>query len=198
MIDQVELMRIVERLRGDAVVVPAMRGNVGWVEVSNDVTRDVPASGAMGKTNSFALGVALAQPQTKVIIFDGDGSLLMNLGALVTTANKGPKNLYHFVMDNGVYATTGGQEVPGAGVTDYAEMGRAAGYAHSYAFDDLEDFATQAEQILSQEGPVLIAVKTIPNIQPPDERAAGRGAPARRTPDAIADLMEEFGVAAAR
>ena len=50
MIDQVELMRIVERLRGDAVVVPAMRGNVGWVEVSNNVKRDVPASGAMGKT----------------------------------------------------------------------------------------------------------------------------------------------------
>ena len=198
MIDQVELMRIVEGLRGDAVVVPAMRGNVGWVEVSNNVKRDMPASGAMGKTNSFALGVALARPDTKVIIFDGDGSLLMNLGALVTTANKGPKNLYHFVMDNGVYATTGGQEVPGAGTTDYADMARAAGYAHSYNFDDLEDFATQAEQILSQEGPVLISVKTIPNIRPPDERAASRGAPARRTPDAIADLMEEFGVAAAR
>ena len=48
MIDQVELMRIVEHHRQDAVVVPAMRANVGWAEVSNDVTRDVPASGAMG------------------------------------------------------------------------------------------------------------------------------------------------------
>ena len=57
----------------------------------------------------MALGIALAKPDTKVILFDGDGSLLMNLGSLVTIGNKAPKNLVHFVMDNGVYATTGGQ-----------------------------------------------------------------------------------------
>ena len=194
MIDQVELMRIVERHRQDAVVVPAMRANVGWAEVSNDIARDVPASGAMGKTNSFALGVALAKPEEKVIIFDGDGSLLMNLGALVTIANKAPTNLYHFVMDNGVYATTGGQEVPGSESTDYEGLGKSAGYANSYSFDNLEDFATQAEQILSEEGPTLIAVKTVPNIRYPEDRIAGRGGANRRTPEAIQDLMEEFGV----
>ena len=198
MIDQVEMMRIIEKLRGDAVVVPAMRANVGWAEVSNNVKRDVPASGAMGKTGSFGLGVALARPESKVIVFDGDGSLLMNLGCLVTAANKAPKNFYHFVMDNGVYATTGGQEVPGAGTTDYAELGRAAGYAHTYQFDDLEDFATQAEEILNQEGPVLIACKVVPNIRLPEDRAAGRGAPTRRLPQAISELMEDFGVAAGR
>ncbi len=193
MIDQVEMMRIIERLRGDAVVVPAMRANLGWTEVSNNVTRDVPASGAMGKTCSFALGVALAQPETKVIIFDGDGSLLMNLGALITTANKAPKNLYHFVMDNGVYATTGGQPVPGAGTTSYSDLGRAAGYAHAYFFDDLEDFATQAEEVFDQEGPVLVWVKVIPNVRPTSERAASRGAaPPRRAPQAIKELKEEF------
>ena len=195
MIDQVEMMRIVEQLRGDAVVVPAMRANIGWAEVSNNVIRDVPASGAMGKTNSFALGVALAKPEEKVIIFDGDGSLLMNLGALVTIANKAPRNLYHFVMDNGVYATTGGQEVPGAQTTDYAAMGLSAGYARTYSFDNLEDFATQAEQILNEDGPTLIAVKTVPNIRYPEERAARAGSPAaRRTPQAITELMEEWGV----
>jgi len=198
MIDQVEMMRIIEKLQGDAVVVPAMRANVGWAEVSNNVRRDVPVSGAMGKTCSFGLGVALARPETKVIVFDGDGSLLMNLGSLVTTANKSPKNFYHFVMDNGVYATTGGQEVPGAGTTDYAELGRAAGYAHTYEFDDLEDFATQAEEIMNQEGPVLIACKVVPNIRLPEDRASGRGAPARRAPQAISELMEDFGVAAGR
>ena len=194
MIDQVELMRIVERHRQDAVVVPAMRANVGWAEVSNHIERDVPASGAMGKTNSFALGVALAKPEEKVIIFDGDGSLLMNLGALVTIANKAPTNLYHFVMDNGVYATTGGQDVPGAESTDYEGLGKSAGYANSYSFDNLEDFATQAEQILSEDGPTLIAVKTIPNIRYSEDRIAGRGGSNRRTPEAIQDLMAEFGV----
>ena len=92
MIDQIEMMRLIENLRGDAIVVPAMRANVGWSQVSNNINRDVPASGAMGKTCSFGFGLALARPDTKVIVFDGDGSLLMNLGALVTTATKAPKN----------------------------------------------------------------------------------------------------------
>ncbi|MFQ6029657.1 MAG: thiamine pyrophosphate-dependent enzyme [Dehalococcoidia bacterium] len=192
MIDQVELMRIVEKMRGDAIVVPAMRANVGWREVSNDPVRDVPASNAMSKTGVFGLGIALAQPQTKVIVFDGDGSLLMNLGSLVTIANKTPTNFYHFVMDNGVYATTGGQDVPGAGQTDYAEMGRSAGYASAYSFDNLEDFATQAEQILNADGPVLIAVKTIPNIRYSEERAAGAGAPVRRMPQSVTELQAEL------
>ncbi len=194
MIDQVEMMRIVEKFRDNAVVVPAMRANIGWAEVSNNVVRDVPASGAMGKTNSFALGVALARPDEKVIIFDGDGSLLMNLGALVTIANKSPRNLYHFVVDNGVYATTGGQEVPGAENTDYAGLGQSAGYAHTYSFDNLEDFATQAEDILSEEGPTLIAVKTVPNIRYPDERMGNQGGRSRRTPQAVQELMAEFGL----
>jgi len=194
MIDQVDLMKVIEKLRHDAVVIPTMRANIGWVQVSNNIKRDTPISGAMGKASSFALGLCLAQPSSKVILFDGDGSLLMNLGSLVTVGNKGPKNLYHFVMDNGVYATTGGQDVPGAGVTDYAAMARAAGYTHSYEFSDLEDFATQAEEVLNQEGPVMVSIKSVPNIRPPQERASTRGAPARRTPEAIADLMEEFGV----
>ena len=192
MIDQIEMMRLIENLRGDAIVVPAMRANVGWSQVSNNIDRDVPASGAMGKTCSFALGLALARPETKIIVFDGDGSLLMNLGALVTTATKAPKNFYHFVMDNGVYATTGGQEVPGAGTIDYAEMGRSAGYVHSHQFDNLEDFATQVSDIMNEEGPVLVACKIIPNIRYSEERATSSGPVTRRTPEAIETLIEEF------
>ena len=146
----------------------------------------------MGKASSVALGLALSQPDTKVILFDGDGSLLMNLGSLVTIANKGPKNLVHFVMDNGVYATTGGQEVPGVGVADYADLATSAGYARSYRFDDLEDFVTRAEEVFSQEGPVFVAAKVIPDIRLPEERAAGGQ---RRTPEAVLDLREEFAAA---
>ena len=91
-----------------------MRAGIGWAEVSNNPKRDIGVSGAMGKTSSFALGLSLAQPNTKIIVYDGDGSLLMNLGTLVTIGNKAPKNLYHFLIDNGVYATTGGQDVPEA------------------------------------------------------------------------------------
>ncbi|MCH9018018.1 MAG: thiamine pyrophosphate-binding protein [Chloroflexi bacterium] len=192
MIDQVEMMRAIEKLRGDAIMVPVFRANVAWSKVTNNVKRDIPVGGAMGKGSSFALGLALAQPDTKVILFDGDGSLLMNLGSLVTIANKGAKNLVHFVMDNGVYATTGGQEVPGAQVADYADLAKAAGYAHTYQFDNLEDFVTQAEEIFSQEGPVFVAAKVTPDIRLPEERAAGG---TRRTPEAVIDLMAELGTA---
>ena len=192
MIDQVEMMRAIERFRGDAVVVPVFRANGAWAKVTNNVKRDIPVGGAMGKASSVALGLALSQPETKVILFDGDGSLLMNLGSLVTIANKGPKNLVHFVMDNGVYATTGGQEVPGVGVADYADLATSAGYAHSYRFDDLEDFVTRAEEVFSQEGPVFVAAKVIPDIRLPEERAAGGQ---RRTPEGVLDLREEFAAA---
>jgi len=189
MIDQVEMMQAIEKLRGDAVVVPVFRANVAWSRVTNNVRRDIPVGGAMGKGSSVALGIALSQPNTQVILFDGDGSLLMNLGSLVTIANQAPRNLVHFVMDNGVYATTGGQDVPGAGVTDYADLARAAGYPHTYKFDNLEDFVTQAEEIFNQDGPTFVAAQVIPDIRLPEERAAGR---TRRTPEAVIDLREEF------
>ncbi|GIS82989.1 MAG: hypothetical protein CM1200mP15_16210 [Dehalococcoidia bacterium] len=68
---------------------------------------------------------APAQPDKKVLILDGDGSLLMNLGSLVTLSNKSPKNLYHFLFNNNVYAVTGGQPIPGAEVSDLGGYGES-------------------------------------------------------------------------
>ena len=87
MIDQLELMRILERIRGDAVVMPVFRANGAWSQVSNNPILDVPIGtlefpAVMGIGSSFALGLSLARPETKIILFDGDGSLLMNLGSL--------------------------------------------------------------------------------------------------------------------
>ena len=192
MIDQVEMMKTIQKLRGDAIVVPVFRASGAWSKVTKNQKRDIPVGGAMGKGSSVALGIALAQPNIKVILFDGDGSLLMNLGSLVTIANKAPKNLVHFVMDNGVYATTGGQDVPGVGLTEYADMAKSAGYAHAYEFDNLEDFVTQAEEVLSKEGPVFVATKVVPDIRLAAERAAGGQ---RRTPEAVLDLMDELATA---
>ncbi len=199
MIDQIEMMRVVEKLRSDAVVMSVFRANVAWTQVTHNPKRDVPVGtyefpAAMGIASSLALGLCLARPGTKVIVFDGDGSLLMNLGSLVTIANKAPKNLYHFVMDNGVYATTGGQDVPGAGRVSYSEMAWAAGYAHSFEFDDLEEFSSRSAEVLSLEGPVLVCVKSIPDIRPPHGRLAVRRAEVPpQAPQEIKNLLEEFG-----
>ena len=199
MIDQMEMMRVLEKLRGDAVVVAVFRAHVAWTQVTNNPRRDVPIGtlefpAAMGVASPFALGFCLARPDTKVIVLDGDGSLLLNLGSLVTIANQGPKNLYHFVMNNGVYATTGGQKVPGAGRSSFTGMAQAAGYAHAYEFDDLEEFTNRAAEVLSREGPVLVSVKAVPSIRSPGQR--GRDIPTtslKHRPQAIDFLLEQFG-----
>lgn len=198
MIDQLELMRVLEKFRGNAVVMPVFRANLAWNQVSKNPLRDVPIGtfefpAVMGIGSSFALGLSLARPETKVILFDGDGSLLMNLGSLVTVANQGPKNLYHFVMDNGVYATTGGQETPGTNPASYTDLARAAGYAACYEFHELEDFACRAEEVMGREGPVMVCVKTVPNIRGPrDGSAPVPNQVVGARPQAISNLLAEF------
>ena len=199
MIDQLELMRIVERIRGDAVVMPVFRANGAWSQVSNKPIRDVPIGtldfpAAMGIGSSFALGLSLARPETKIILFDGDGSLLMNLGSLVTVGNKAPQNLYHFVLNNGVYATTGGQDTPGTNSASYAQLARSAGYAAVFEFNELADFDNQAEDVLRKPGPVMICVKTVPDIRGP-QQPGGPVNPevVRGRPQAISNLLKEFG-----
>ena len=109
----------------------------------------------MGLASSMGLGLAVSLPKEKVTVLDGDGSVLMNLGSLATVAGMGPKNMFHFVFNNGIYAITGGQPVPAPGVK-YAEVAKACGYSASYRFEDTETFDNTLPKILQSEGPVLI------------------------------------------
>lgn len=70
-----------------------------------DSERNIYVPGSMGLASSIGLGVAVAQPTTRVVVIDGDASLLMNLGSIVTIGNKQPTNLLHIVLDNGAYAS---------------------------------------------------------------------------------------------
>ncbi len=71
--------------------------------------------GAMGQGSSHALGLALGRPDKKIVVFDGDGSLLMNLGSLVTIGNQAPKNYIHCLCENGCYETNGSVLTPNSG-----------------------------------------------------------------------------------
>ncbi|HJO82156.1 MAG: thiamine pyrophosphate-dependent enzyme [SAR202 cluster bacterium] len=182
MIHMRDAMRAVLSHRSDDVVLATETSVGAWSDVSTDVTLDL-AVPAMSKGSSIALGVALAQPDRRVILWDGDGSLLMNLGAIITVAGQAPANFYHIVLDNGVYAMTGGQPVPNAGNLDYQGMGKSAGYARTCEFDNLEDWTNEIGNVLDQGGPVLIVMKTVPeptdwkvNPPPPERplREAGR------------------------
>ena len=168
MIKNIAACRAIEDRRGDAFVITTMgAGNArfGWPQVTRNEADDIPVAGAMGKASSFALGLALAQPNRRVIIMDGDGSLVMNLGTLTTISEKAPSNLYHFVFENGVYAVTGGQPIPGEGKINFKDMAQSAGYPATYDFDNLEDLTTNLDIIFQQKGPVLINLRIVPEIE---------------------------------
>src|SRR4029453_15511185 len=100
---------------------------------------------AMGLASSIGLGLALHLPREKVVVLDGDGSVLMNLGTLATLARYRPANLVHFIFDNGSLLSTGGLDAPTtSGITDLAAIARGAGIEHVAAVDSVIDFGEAA------------------------------------------------------
>ena len=195
MIKNADAVKILDQHRDESVIVTTMTaGNfkVGLPSVSQREELDFPMGGCMGKASSIGLGLALAHPERKVMVLDGDGSLLMNLGTLVTISNKAPENLYHFVFENGVYAVTGGQPIPGEGKASFQGMAREAGYLAAYEFDDTEELATNIESILGQKGPVLVCLKIAPEIENTPVQFRPR-AP-RSSLMAMDDLAKVFGI----
>lgn len=155
-------IQIIADNQSDQVVVTTMSTAREWPSDPEHQELHLPVYGCMGKASSFGLGVALGAPNRQVLVLDGDGSLLMNLGTLVTVAAQAPKNLVHVVFDNGTYDTSGGQPVPGANRVDFPGLARSAGYRAAYAFEDADEFARQLPDILTQDGPILIALKVEP------------------------------------
>ena len=195
MITNQDAVRVIDSKRNGSIVVPTMNANnvnFGLPTVTTDQKLDLPVSGAMGKASSLGLGMALAQPDKKVFVLDGDGSLLMNLGTLVTMSNKAPKNLYHFLFNNDVYAVTGGQPIPSSGVSDWEGMAKAAGYAAVFSFDNLEDLTTGLDEVLASEGPVFIHLAVEPEIE--NTPVQFRKRPARTVQQAFKELPQTLGV----
>ena len=195
MLKNQDAVKVIDSKRNGAIIVPTMNANnvhFGLPTVTTDQKMDLPISGAMGKASSVGLGVALAQPDKKVLILDGDGSLLMNLGALVTLSIKSPKNLYHFLFNNNVYAVTGGQPIPGAEVSDWEGMAKAAGYAKVFSFDNLEDLTTGLDEVFESEGPVFVHLRVEPEIE--NTPVQYRTRPSRTVQMAIKELPETLGV----
>jgi thiamine pyrophosphate-dependent acetolactate synthase large subunit-like protein len=165
MMHTAELLQVYMEHRGDAITIPG-RGGRHWVPMSDEPHRDVPLGDpAMGGHSGFGLGLALAQPDRKIVLFDSEGDILMSLGILTTIAEQNPTNFYHFMLDNEVYATTGGQPVPNAKNVDYAAFAKAAGYPKAHSFTEIEDFTRELPGILSETGPVFVALKVFPEIQ---------------------------------
>ncbi|HEY3911098.1 MAG TPA: thiamine pyrophosphate-dependent enzyme [Stellaceae bacterium] len=165
MMHTADMMKAFAPYREDAIVVPG-RGGRYWVDLTTHPNLDLPIGDpAMGGHAGFGLGLALAQPNKKVMLFDTEGDLLMSLGMLVTVAEQMPANLYHFLIDNECYATTGGQPVPNAKNIAYDLLARGAGYPRAFAFDEVDQFSRELPAIMAAPGPVFVACKVNPEIE---------------------------------
>lgn len=110
--------------------------------------------GSMGLASSIGLGLALAKPDKKVVIIDGDGSLLMNMGSLVTIFANNPKNLTWIVIDNGAYGSTGNQDTY-AQVIDLKEIAKSVGFKNSFNFEEVN-----LKEIINSENASFIVYNT--------------------------------------
>src|SRR5262249_26164242 len=133
-----ECFRALARHVTDEIVVATYSSAVDWLALGERALNYFSV-GAMGLDSSHALGLALGRPDKRVICLQGDGSLLMNLGCLVTIAAAAPENLVHFVVQNGTYEANGSHPIPNT-ATDFGSMARAAGYAHAHEFSELANF----------------------------------------------------------
>ena len=152
-----ECFQVLARHVGDATVVSTYSSAFEWLDLGERALNYFSV-GAMGLDSSHALGLALGRPDRRIVCLQGDGSLLMNLGSLVTIAAAAPKNLVHFVVQNGTYEANGSHPLPSTAI-DFAAMARSAGYAQVHDFSDLCNFTQQAAHVLNQTGPVFATLR---------------------------------------
>lgn len=161
-----EAVAVLRDTRGPKdIVIPSMGSAREWMALGPMHDLDfVLVPSAMGHATSVGLGLSLAQPDRRVIVLSGDGSLLMNLGSLVTISAQRPRNLVIVVFVNRVYEVTGAQVTPGpegSGV-DYAAIARASGIRSVFRWSALEEWRAAVRDALGADGPTLIVLDVAP------------------------------------
>jgi sulfopyruvate decarboxylase subunit beta len=165
----IEALEVLHAVRRGEVVVTTMGNAREWQKLGKDALDLIYVPSSMGQGTSLALGIALAQPDRKVVVCNGDGSMLMNLGSLVTISAQAPANLTVIVFDNGVYEVTGAQPTAAAPVlrpnstpVDFAALARASGFTRIYTFDAVEPWRDAVGEILSGTGPTFVQLRVEP------------------------------------
>jgi len=151
--------RLVAKLKNDEAVIGGIGNSNFDLWASGQRPQNFYMLGSMGLACPIALGVAIAQPKRKVVAIEGDGSLLMQLGALATIAAVKPANLTIVVMDNAVYQITGAQPTATAHGADLVAIARGAGIVNSAWAADEADFDQLFTAALEKGGPSLIALR---------------------------------------
>lgn len=174
-----DALDVIHRNRRDAVVITTMGSARDWQQFEPHPKDLVYMPSSMGQGPPLGLGIALAQPDQRVIVVNGDGCLLMNLGCLVSITAQAPKNFTLIIIDNGVYEVTGNQATIGSAAkrasqqsVDYGDLARAAGFEEVYEFDDVESWRYEQE-IMHEEGPICIVLKTANRTEDVGARSPG-------------------------
>lgn len=158
-----EVLSTLAKYRTTEIVLTTMSTAQEWPAFSQSQF-DFNARGTgMGHLPDMGLGLAVACPDRKVLVLNGDGSMLMNLGVFVTIAHTAPRNLILFVFENEIYEVTGGQPIPGRGRANFAAMAKGAGFPHTFEFSELSAFEEELPQILTLDGPVFVNLRASPS-----------------------------------
>ena len=164
---RIEATRLIVELAADAPIVASLGHPAYDLFAAGDRPENFYTWGSMGLATSVGLGLALARPELRVIVLDGDGSLLMNLGSLATIGLLQPANLVVVVMDNEEYATTGGQPTPTADGADLEAAARAMAIAAATTVRTKPDLR---RAMVESTGPLFIVAKvkeSPPTAKPP-------------------------------
>jgi thiamine pyrophosphate-dependent acetolactate synthase large subunit-like protein len=161
--------------RGDLLVIAGL-GSTAWdVTAASDHPLNFPLWGAMGGAAMIGLGLALAQPERRVLVITGDGEQLMALGSLATIAVQRPGNLALVVLDNERYGETGMQATHTAHGIDLAGIAAAAGFPVAGTIRAPAELAAAHQVIRSEAGPIFYAIKVraepLPFVLPPKDGA---------------------------
>lgn len=135
MLDKYVCLEKLHSLRRDEIVVTTMSVADPWARLSDGPLDFALVQSSMGQAPPFALGLALARPERRVLVLNGDGSTLMCLGTLVTIAHNPPENFTMVIVENGTYEVTGNQPIPGAGLVDFELLARGAGLTHVHTIE---------------------------------------------------------------
>ena len=157
-----ECLRVLAKHRTDEIVLTAWQSVNAWEQLSPS-RYNFASMRTMGECSTFGLGLALARPEKRILVLEGDGSLCMNLGSLVTIATASPPNFYQFIMHNKVYETTGGQTIPNVERLDLTMIARGAGISRVYHYTDLAIFESELSEILKKRGTVFAVLDIEPD-----------------------------------
>ncbi|MEP6763477.1 MAG: thiamine pyrophosphate-dependent enzyme [Gemmatimonadaceae bacterium] len=159
--------------RGDMLVVAGLGAPAWDITAAGDHPLSFPLWGAMGGAAMVAMGVALAQPNRRVLCVTGDGEMLMGLGSLATIAVQRPRNLSIVVLDNERYGETGMQKTHTAFGVDLASMAHAAGFVQSLRVVTAADVLNLVSIVKNDEGSIFAQVKVstdpVPLVLPPKD-----------------------------